>query len=75
LALLRTAWDKDRAFRKAEQIATPDSSKESVAQQLVIQMDESIGKAEAAWEEAQSAAMTMVDGEGDGEGSGGGRGC
>lgn len=70
LALLRAARDKDRAFKKAEQISTPDGSKKSAAQQLAIQMDESVRKVEIVWEEAKSAATAVEDGGGDGEGGG-----
>lgn len=72
LALLRAARDKDRAFKKAEQISTPDGSKKSAAQQLAIQMDESARKVEDAWEEAKSTAMTVEDDGGDGDGGGDG---
>jgi len=70
LTLLRVARDKDRAFKKAGQISTPDSSKESAAQQLTIQMDASIRKVEAAWEKAKSAAPAMEGDGGDGDGDG-----
>ena len=74
LALLRAARDKDRAFKKAGHISTPDSSKESAAQQFAIQMDESVRKVEAVWEKANSAATAVEDGGGDGDGDGGGGG-
>ncbi len=70
LTLLRTARDKDRAFKKAGQISAPNSSKKNAAQQLAIQMDESIRKIEAAWEKAKSAAPTVEDNGGDGDGDG-----
>lgn len=70
LTLLRAASDKDRAFKKAGQISAPDSSKENAAQQLAIQMDDSIRKVEAAWEEAISAAIPVEDDGGDGDGDG-----
>ena len=72
LTLLSSARDKDRAFKKDGQISTPDSSKKNTAQQLAIQMDESIRKVEAAWEKAKSTAMTV---ENEGGGDGGGDGC
>ncbi len=72
LALLRAARDKDKPFGKAEQISTSDGSRKSAAQQLAIQIDESIGKVEAVWEKANSAAMAVEEGGGDGNGGGGG---
>ena len=70
LTLLRAASDKDRAFKKAGQLSTPDSLKENAVQQLATQMDESIRKVEAAWEETNSAVMPVEDEGGDGDGGG-----
>jgi len=70
LALLRVAWDKDRAFKKAEQISTSYKSTKPAAKQFAIQMDKSIRKIESAWEKANSAALPMEDEVGDGDGGG-----
>jgi len=72
LALLRAEREKDTPFGKADQLSATDGSKISAPKQLVIQMDESIRKAEAAWREAEEAAMTVTDGGSDGDGEGGG---
>ena len=70
LALLRVALDKDRAFKKTEQISTSYRSKKPAAKQFAIRMDKSIRKIEAAWEKANTAALPVEDEVGDGDGGG-----
>ncbi len=72
LALLRAVRDKETPFGKADQFSATDDSLIAAAKQRTLQMDESIKKVEAAWEEAEQAALTPGEGQGDGDGGGGG---
>ena len=74
LVLLRAEREKNTPFGKADQLSATDGSRLSTPKQLAMQMDESIRKAEAAWGEAESAAMAVADGAGDGDGGDGGGG-